>query len=271
MSYKSILVHTKQGNHSKPIIDAGSHLAARFDAHLTGIYVSSPMISTLFVEGSIPNEYLQHSQNGNLEDTKSLFEKSVKAAGCLYDWLEVTGRPDEEIAKRGVYADLIILGQSGDIQNNSETHALQNHVLLASSRPILIVPYIGLRHSLGKHIMVAWNGSNEAIRAINDALPLLKTSDIVEVVTVNKSSSQDQIQAMDVCRYLSRHGVNAEASSVHAGDLSTTNVLLNRASEKDVDLIVMGAYGHSRLREYVLGGATYNMLKSMTVPVLMSR
>ena len=121
--------------------------------------------------------------------------------------------------------------------------------------------------------MVAWNGGREATRAVADALPLLARAKEVTVLVINPEDAPDthgDVPGADIALHLARHGVNAVATRIHAGDMEAANIILSRAAETGIDLLVMGAYGHSRLRELVVGGVTRSILASMTMPVLMS-
>jgi nucleotide-binding universal stress UspA family protein len=136
-----------------------------------------------------------------------------------------------------------------------------------------VVPYIGIKTAPGKHAIVAWNGSREAARAVNDALPILRGADQVEVMCANPDRGElgdADLPGADLCLHLARHGVKAEAQTLVASDLEIGDLLLSRAADHGADLIVMGAYGHARWREVVLGGVTRQLLEQMTVPVLMS-
>jgi nucleotide-binding universal stress UspA family protein len=138
---------------------------------------------------------------------------------------------------------------------------------------MLIVPYVGEIKSFAQDILVCWNASREAARAVTDALPLLQRAKRVIVLSVDGNASpggHGESPGSDIALYLARHGVRAEAARTGSGGLDIGSVILSRAFDYSVDLIVMGAYGHSRVREIVLGGATRSLLKSMTVPVLMS-
>ena len=126
----------------------------------------------------------------------------------------------------------------------------------------------------GKRVLVAWDSSREAARAVNDSLPLLARADAVHVVSINprghKPGELDRLPGADICLQLARHGVKAEAQHLVATDIEVGDLLLSRAADMGADLLVMGAYGHSRWREIVLGGATRQILGEMTVPVIMS-
>jgi nucleotide-binding universal stress UspA family protein len=138
---------------------------------------------------------------------------------------------------------------------------------------VLIVPYAGHFADVGTRSMVAWNGAREASRAVSDALPMLKRSENVNVVSFESGKitlPADEVARKDMARYLERHGVKAKVSRTVLGELSAGDAILSRVTDLAADSIVMGAYGHSRVRERILGGATRIVLDHMTVPVLMS-
>jgi nucleotide-binding universal stress UspA family protein len=134
---------------------------------------------------------------------------------------------------------------------------------------VLVVPYAGKFDSFGKTILLAWNGTRESARAMHDALPMLEKADKVVIYAVNESS-EDHIPGADIATHLARHNVNAEAHHTVARDISVGDALLAAVSDYGADMMVMGAYGHSRVRELALGGATRDVLNTMTVPVMMS-
>jgi len=120
-------------------------------------------------------------------------------------------------------------------------------------------------------VLVAWNGSREATRAVHDALPLLRRAEKVTVLSIDPDEdAEPRLPGADVSLHLARHGVTAQAATIAGTDVAVGDLLLSYAADHDIDLIVMGAYGHTRLREVVLGGATRTLLRHMTVPVLMS-
>jgi nucleotide-binding universal stress UspA family protein len=148
-------------------------------------------------------------------------------------------------------------------------------VVLSSGRPLLLIPYIGARDTLGENVLIAWDGSKEATRAVADAMPFLESARHVRVVAVNRERNGDPgsdaaSASARLAAWLAGHGVNAEISCDDIADVGIADWLLSRAADSDCDLIVMGGYGHARVREVVLGGVTRSMLHSMTVPLLMS-
>jgi nucleotide-binding universal stress UspA family protein len=143
--------------------------------------------------------------------------------------------------------------------------------LVGSGRPVLVVPYIHNKPLKLDRVMVCWDGGRNAARALNDALPLLKRAKQIELVTISSSSKPtDTLPGADIGHHLSRHGINVEVRNLMEDTIGVSNRILSHAADHSIDLIVMGGYGHSRLREFVLGGTTREILQSMTVPTLMS-
>jgi nucleotide-binding universal stress UspA family protein len=143
--------------------------------------------------------------------------------------------------------------------------------LFDSGRPVLVVPYIQSAGLKLDRVTVCWDGSRSAARAVNDALPFLARAKAIDIVTVTGEKHKvDTLQHADIAQHLSRHGLRVELRTIAVGNLDVTNAVLSDAADRGADLIVMGGYGHSRFREFVLGGATRSMLETMTVPTLMA-
>jgi nucleotide-binding universal stress UspA family protein len=183
-----------------------------------------------------------------------------------------SGDLSREVSRLAQYFDATFLEQPSP--EGPDTSNVIEAVLFGSGRPVLIVPYIYRLHvpSQLRTVLVAWNEGRPAARAIADALPLLQMADRVEVVTVsgpNPRGSQHGSAAM-MAQHLAQHGIKADMKALTRGDVDIGNTLVSYATDVSADLIVMGAYGHSRLREIVLGSTTRTILQSMTVPVLMA-
>jgi nucleotide-binding universal stress UspA family protein len=166
--------------------------------------------------------------------------------------------------------DLSVVGQA-----EPETSAIEKKIIEAalfdSGRPVIVVPYIQKAPLKLDRVMVCWDGSRAAARAIADAMPLLERAGLVEVVIIaNERGKRDKIEGADMGQYLARHGLKVEVKRIDYGNVDVADALLSHAADSDVDFIVMGGYGHSRLREFVLGGVTQSILHTMTAPVLMS-
>jgi nucleotide-binding universal stress UspA family protein len=171
------------------------------------------------------------------------------------------------------HADLTILSQADPEEMSALRGQFTADVLMGSGRPAIVIPYIGPAPTLGQRILIAWDGGREATRAVNDALPLLKRAQAVTVLSVNpdvSSNGDRRDPGADISLHLARHGVNVTAARTVAREISVGDVILADIADNGIDLLVMGAYGHSRLRELVLGGVTRHLLEHMTAPVLMS-
>jgi nucleotide-binding universal stress UspA family protein len=181
--------------------------------------------------------------------------------------------PEEALTIAARYADLLVVGQSTPDNDVPTPADLPESVALATGRPVLVVPHIGAEKPPGKKVLLCWNASRESARAASDALPFLKAAEEVFVLVVDPKTSTNGHGAepgADVATWLARHGVKVTVQRDSAMDSDVGNVILSRAADLDVDLIVMGVYGHSRMRELVMGGASRTLLATMTVPVLMS-
>lgn len=274
MPLKDILVHVDNSKHCAARLDLAVAVAAAHDAHLTGLYVRSEPHMPQFVRSQFGPQViaLQHQfANEARAQAEALFESRLRGAPVRGEWRAVEGELYEVMALHARYADLTVLGQP-DPEGDDE-RPLPDHLVLDAGRPILVVPYAGRFSGQIERVMVAWNGSRESTRAVNDALPLLQRARKVVVMAVNPGGGIDghgDVPGADLSLHLARHGVNTEAQQVQADDLNAGQLLLSRCADEEIDLLVMGAYGRSRVRELVLGGITRHVLEHMTVPVLMS-
>ena len=275
MSYKSLLVHVDSTPRAAARLNIAIALARRFEAHLTALFVAPDPLPMFAMAGDVPSNLLALDVESAAKQARATFENLTSAAGMAnVEWREAIGAPIDDLCLHARYHDLVVVGQA-DPQQMADglTPDLPQNLALAARRPVLVIPYTGSFETVWKHALVGWNARPEAIRAVTDALPLLKLASRTTVLSVNPeigSRLHGEQPGADLALYLARHGVRAEASTVTAYNDDAGNVLLSRAADLGADLIVMGAYGHSRLRELVLGGATRTILQSMTVPVLLS-
>ncbi len=275
MAFKDLLVHVDQTKACPTRLDAAIRIARAHEAHLTGLYVL-PLISTPgYAEAQIPLEVIEtqrKNMRADADKAEKVFREATGKAGIASEWRCVEDDFARALSINARYVDLVLSGQD-DRSDPMSIGGLTERVVLEAGRPVLVIPYIGAGKTIGERVLVAWNATREAIRAVHDALPLLERAKSVTVIVINPpggTAGDGDIPAADVCLHLARHGVKAEADHVEAHDIAVGDMLLSRAADKGVDLLVMGAYGHSRLRELVLGGATRHILGHMTVPVLMS-
>ena len=247
-----------------------------YDAHVLGVGLAYEPVIPGSVMGGIPPEFLE-SQRAESESSArkamARFEAAAKRAGVSYETRlvssSVSGAADQ-IGRLARRFDLAVVGQPKRDQGMPE-EVLDEGVLFESGRPVVFVPYIQKDGLKLDHVMVCWDGSRAATRAIGDAMPLLEKAKQVDVVIVAaKQSKGDEIAGADLGQHLARHGLKVDVKRITSPDIDTASTILSYAADASTDLIVMGGYGHSRLREFVLGGVTHALLDSMTVPVLMS-
>ena len=283
MGLKDILVHLDDSRGHEARLQIAADLARRHAAHLTGLFVIEPMSFAGFVAPGgaelaqvevlqAMEEQHETARRAVGERLGSAFRARADDAGVLSEWRVVHGDPSERVTLHARYADLAIAGQS-DPDAPAFRSAVPEAVLLGSGRPVLVVPYIGAAQTVGQRVLVAWNASREAARAVNDALPLIAPSGRVTVLAINPArgiAGEGDLPSADMALHLARHGITAEAAYTAAEDVATGDIILSRAADMGADLIIMGGYGHSRAREFVLGGATRTLLGHMTVPVLLS-
>jgi nucleotide-binding universal stress UspA family protein len=283
MSLKEILVHLDTTPRSAARLTVAADLAALHGAHLVGLGIAD-LPSTDQFRGNImallPGSPQQAIENMRREATaglapvEAMFSERLRDAGLVGEWRLAEGNPAAIMALQTRYADLAIMGQPNRYEaHDSAEDAMLESALMHSGRPILVVPFAGEFATVGQRVLVAWNASREAARALHDALPLLCSAELVTVLAINPQSSPAElggVAAADIAAHLARHGVRVEATHTVAADITDGAALLSYAADIGVDLIVAGAYGHSRMREMVFGGVTRTLLAEMTAPVFLS-
>lgn len=279
MSYKDLLVHLDDSEACAKRVEAAVRLAAEHGAHLTGFYpiIEIPLLS--YIETQLAPEVwagIHAEAKARAEMALGAFRAAAERSGVAH--AARTGRALDTTLSAVVgvharYADLIVLGQVDRSEPPPVGPHLPEEVLLASGRPALVVPYIGAGETLGQRVLVAWDASREAARAVQDAMPLLERANVVHVLTVNPRPTalgHGELPGADIALHLARHRVEVEVRSVQTDDMQVGDALLSFAADGAYDLLVMGAYAHSRVRELILGGTTRTVLESMTLPVLMA-
>jgi nucleotide-binding universal stress UspA family protein len=251
-------------------------LAQTFDAHVVGISFAYEPVVVGSIVSELPGALIDGQRRENekaAKDAVARFEQAARAAGVSAETrLRSAALPDAanlfgQMARR---FDLSVVTQA-EPEILASQDLIVEAALFNSGRPVVVVPYIHKGGLSLERTMIAWDGSRTAARAVGDAMPLLQRAGSVEVVTVaDDKGKSDEIPGADLGKHLARHGLKVEVNNIPAGSLDIASALLSYAADNGIDFIVMGAYGHSRLREFVLGGATRGMLEAMTVPTLMS-
>jgi nucleotide-binding universal stress UspA family protein len=273
---KDVVVNLTGGHPQDFAADFAISLAAGFSAHIAGVaFIYEPIIPGDML-GGIPTDLIEVQREENRKAAEAAvdrFEAAAKAAALSAETRVVdaslAGAADlfGRIARR---FDIAVVGQARREQGASEELLIEG-ALFGSGRPIVVVPYTQKEGLKLDRILICWDGSRPAARAIADAIPLLgraKTVDIV--VVIGERDKSGEITGRNMRRHLARHGIETEIKHITASGGVAQNAILAHAAETGATFIVMGGYGHSRLREFILGGVTRGILKSMPVPVLMS-
>lgn len=277
MSYKTIVVHLDTSPNAHPRLEIALGLAKQFGAHLTGAFaVFSPDPRSLYVMAGTAAYYGEHEERRveRRAALERLFHAELRRAEVQGEWITIGEPASLAVPRAGRCADLIVAGQ--DNPGDPESYVgdfFPENLILTSGRPVLLVPYASNARSAGSRILVAWDGSREATRAVHDALPFMRAAHSTTILTVNGLDERERarIPGADIATVLARHGVRVEIAAIETGPGgSVGEVLLSQVADGGADLLVMGGYGHARWRELVMGGATRTILRSMTVPVLMS-
>ncbi len=279
MSYRTILVHLNDERRVGQLLDVAAHIADQEEAHLIGLYVvPSLLVGPPTMIGSRLAQGGRQAFRDEAKRIEAAFDKAMLGRAVVAEWrLLEPGRdhlgPAEAVIEQARTADLVIASQADESWDYSLLLDFPDRIALESGRPTLIVPHAGRFPKVGQRAVVAWNGKREASRAAFDALPLLKRAEAVRILWIDPAGKTSELggsPGQDMAATMARHGVKCEvATSVTAG-MEVGGDLLSRVADYGADLLVMGCYGHSRLREFVFGGATREILRHMTVPVLMS-
>ena len=279
MSFKNILVHVDGSEWCEEHVGVACDFALRSDAHVTGLFVIPEPFYPLYTDGAyIPEDMIQSQEaesKARGEEAEKKFNETTARAGAHAEWRTEQGPLSSVVTRHARYADLTVVG-AGDVDDPVKypNPFLAADVAMSSGRPVLVVPNRGHFEGVGKHILVCWNTSRESVRAVNDALPLLEAAEKVTVLVVNpdKMASGDHgaVPSADIALHLARHGIKVEAASTTANGDDVGDIILSRAADLGADMIVCGAYGHSRTREWILGGVTKTLIESSPVPVFLS-
>ncbi len=256
--------------------DFALSVAKTFDAHVLGVAVAYDPIISGSIMGGIPPQFIDSWRAESEKKTHvaiGRFEQAAKRAGVSAESFSLSTDISAAASQLGAMArrfDLAVVGQP-EPEKSIPEEGVGEAVLFESGRPVIMVPYIQQQGLKLDRVMVCWDGSRAASRAIADSMPFLEKAKQIEVVMVaSHPAKSDEIPGADLGQHLARHGLKINVKRLVAPDIDVTSAVLSYAADSSADMIVMGGYGHSRLREFVLGGVTRGILATMTVPTLMS-
>jgi nucleotide-binding universal stress UspA family protein len=273
---KDIVANLSVRKDGKPAGDYALSIASLLDAHVTGIAIAFvPSLPTSAL-GYFPVDILDEQRRDNEAAAQAAMERfsaaSARACVAAEPRMVSTNFADagKELGRIARRFDLAVVDQAKPDGSMAEA-GIPEGVMFESGRPIIVVPYIQTTPLKLDRVMVCWDGRRAAARAVADAMPLLERAKNVEVVIVtNERGKRLEMEGADIGQHLARHGIKVEVTRIIRGDLDVADALLSHSADCGADFIVMGGYGHSRLREFVLGGVTRKILQCMPVPAMMS-
>ena len=273
---KDIVVNLTIGGERDAAANYAVSLASIFKAHLVGVaFVYDPKASANLIVG-IPAELIdaQRAATKHLANEAVVrFEALAKQAGVMTEsqMIDVApGHVGDTFGRLARSFDLSVIRQAEPNKAEQEVPIIEG-ALFESGRSVIVVPYVQTQGAKFNCVMIGWDGSRTAARAIGDAMPVLERAKMIEIFTVVAGPTKNtELPGIDIGQHLSRHGLKVEVKRIPADGINVPEAILSHAADISADFMVMGGYGHSRLREYVLGGATRGILASMTLPTLMS-
>ena len=270
---RSILVHVDATTESATRLLVACDLAERHHASVRALFGTAPMSdpgSFGYSAGAALDEAAAH-RSLRLEQARADLQRSLGNRATEVDWYDIVGDSvGHGFVQEALFADLVVLGQqpAALVRNGGAPAGFVEQVMMEAGRPTLLIPHVLRTDSVGRRVLIAWNGSAQAARAISGALPLLQVADEVHAVTWGRSPSIAPFSRLDIRQHLAGHGIavtaHQRAPSAHVGE-----ELIAVAQALGADLVVMGCYGHGRAAERILGGATRSILRKMAAPVLM--
>ena len=273
---KDIVVNLSVREDGGNVGDYAVSIADALSAHIAGIAFLFDPIVPISGTGYIPAEIIETQIADNQDAAKAAidrFNAATARTGVSAETVTLSASAagaGDQFARIARRFDLAIVPQA-EPKGGTVEELIAETTLFESGRPMILVPYIQRAPLKLDRVMVCWDGSRQAARAINDAMPLLAKAGRVEVVIVaNEPGKQDEIEGADIGKHLARHGLKIDVKRITGGHIDVAAALLSHAADNGTDFMVMGGYGHSRLRQFILGGVTRSILQSMTAPVLMA-
>ncbi|MEM8794982.1 MAG: universal stress protein [Pseudomonadota bacterium] len=279
MSYKTIIVNLANAENAERMTEIAVSIARKFNAHLIGLHTLQsieiyPSVS-MYMPQNISKSF-DEDQAAEGDKIRDIFLNLTGKEDFVSEWRCVKASAPSAgkvIIDHSRTADLIIMAQPDESLDRADQTTIQREVIEESGRPVLIIPKAGRFNHIGDHILIGWSATKEAARAVHDAIPFAQKGAKASIFWVSKSNQTDNYLAdtghqMAIC--LDRHGVKAEVTHRVQLDLPIGDEILNEAADTGADMIVSGAYGHSRVYDFMVGATTPHLMKHMTVPVLFS-
>ena len=278
MEFKNILIHLDHSSGCQNRLATAFELARTFDARVTGLLVVPDYVVPSYVEAQISVDVITEVTEKALaraRDTLGEYQKLADEAGVSMEGHVLEGQLIPILREHSKYSDLLVLGQDQPEDLDNASYGLANSLLFEGACACMVVPHSGKLKPPGKRVLLTWNASRESAHALREAMPLLVRAETVVVLSSepdgsDTSTANGHPHARELARFLESHGIEAISSGISDPDISATDAIIGQAAEMNADLIVMGAYGHTRLREIILGGVTRDLLKQAPVSLLLA-
>jgi nucleotide-binding universal stress UspA family protein len=277
MPYKTILVHLNDTRRAEAVLETAVRLATRHNAHLVGLHVQAtvPAPPVPLPYGGEVLRSVAAAQQKETDELTATFARLTAGQPLVAEWRVAKGQrvdPVDVVMDHSRAADLIVAGQTDPDWSATPLQDVAERVAIGAGRPVLVVPYVGRYPEVGRNVVIAWKASRESARAAFDALPILELAEQVQILEVSEAGGRGGGLAADttIAAALARHGIKPTVRTSVMGDIGVGDEILSRIADMGADLLVMGAYGHSRMRELVFGGVTRHIARHMTVPTLFS-
>ena len=279
MTYKTLLVCLTTSDNAERLTKVAVNLARQFEAHLVGLHTLQSISVYPGITVPIPTDITDSFKKEQLleaEKIKKIFLAATKTEDFVSEWRCFEARSSsagDRLAEHARCADLIIMAQPDKEHDRPDQTTIQRQVIETSGRPVLIIPTFGTFDTIGTNTLIGWSPTKEATRSVHDAIPLMKNGKTANVFLVSKEDAMDSYvahTAREIATTLDRHGIKVNVNHCADTGLTVGDLILNEVSDSGADLIVTGAYGHSRMYDFMIGATTSHLMKHMTVPVLFS-
>ncbi len=278
MDFKNILLHLDHSSGCENRLQVAFALAKNYDAVITGLFVVPDYVVPSYVEAQISVDLITDVTEKALARAReklSSYQQMADEAGVKLEAHVLEGQVIPILREHSKYSDLLLLGQDQPDDPDNASYGLADALLFEGACACVMVPHSGKLAAPGRRVLLTWNASRESARALREAMPILVRAEEVVVLSSEPDDADAEIarghpHADELARFLESHGIQSISSGIADMDVSTSDAILGQAAEMNADLIIMGAYGHARLREIILGGVTRDLLKQSTVPLFLA-
>ena len=269
MSIKDIIVYVDNDKNCETRLETAASLCKTYGARLTGLYLLQKISIPVYAGAYVPVEIFDANDEQTIklrDKAEALFAAKSKAVNIISHFSAVEGDVGSELNRYSRYADLLIVPQRKNDRFDLNPYYQLSDILLGAACPVLLLPDNKPPALPPETALLAWDGERECARALKAALPILSQVKKINVISVNYESDETN----DIARHLSQHDIKSEVHSVEGSHFDIGAIVLNQAATLECQMIIMGAYGHSRIRELMLGGTTRHILEHVELPVLFS-